>query len=348
MSSVSSVDKNLKVETNIKKEGLKFYDIKETPFKVYGVIYEDGTYRRIPQKVACSVSKNVALLNRNTAGGRVRFKTDSSFVVIKSKGETGKLPHMALVGVAGFDLYVEKVHTATFMPPNDTTWGFESIAEFGREKKMREITINFPLYSCVEELYIGLDEKAALEAPKEYTITKPVVFYGSSITQGGCASRPGTCYQGYVSRKFDCDYINLGFSGNAKAEDEIAEYIANLDMSLFVYDYDHNAPTVEHLEKTHERMFKIIREKNPDLPIIMMPRPKYDISVTEDLRAQVIMKTYNNAKEAGDNNVYFISSKELCELCGDEGTVDRCHPTDAGFLSMAKAVCDCIEKNKLL
>lgn len=348
MSSIASVDKNLKVETNIKKDGLKFYDVKDEPFKVYGVIYENGTFRRIPQAVADSVSAGVALLNRNTAGGRVRFRTDSPYVVIKSKGETGKLPHMALVGVAGFDLYHENDHIATFMPPNDTTWGFESIAEFGREKKMREITINFPLYSCVEELYVGLDENATVEAPTEYKITKPVVYYGSSITQGGCASRPGTCYQGYITRKFDCDYINLGFSGNGKAEDEIAEYIAGLDMSLFVYDYDHNAPTLEHLEKTHERMFKIIRQKNPDLPIIMMPRPKYDIDSFEDKRSQVILRTYNNAKESGDKNVYFISSKELCALCANDGTVDRCHPTDAGFLSMAKAVIDCIEKNNLL
>lgn len=166
MSSIASVDKNLVVETNIKKDGLKFYDVKEAPFKIYGVMYENGTFRRIPQAVADSVSDGVALLNRNTAGGRVRFKTNSSYVVIKSKGETGKLPHMALVGVAGFDLYVEKVHTATFMPPNDTTWGFESIAEFGREKKMREITINFPLYSCVEQLYIGIDKMHRLSRRK--------------------------------------------------------------------------------------------------------------------------------------------------------------------------------------
>lgn len=119
-------------------------------------------------------------------------------------------------------------------------------------------------------------------------------------------------------------------------------------MSLFVYDYDHNAPTLEHLENTHQRMFKIIRQKNPDLPIIMMPRPKCNANPGEDSRTDVIFKTYNNAKEAGDKNVYFISGKELCGLCLEEGTVDLCHPTDAGFLSMAKAVCDCIEKNKLL
>ena len=173
------------------------------------------------------------------------------------------------------------------------------------------------------------------------------MYYGSSITQGGCASRPGMSYQAIVSRRFDYDYINLGFSGNAKAEDTIIDYIKNLDMSIFIYDYDHNAPTVEHLANTHEKMFKAIREAHPNLPIIMMSRPKFKLTDLEEQRLEIIKTTYNNAIASGDKNVYLITGKELTALCGNEGTVDNCHPTDFGFASMAKAVGDVIEKIKL-
>jgi len=205
-----------------------------------------------------------------------------------------------------------------------------------REK--REITINFPLYSNVRDLYIGLQEDAITEEAKPYKSDKPIVYYGSSITQGGCASRPGMSYQAIVSRSIDYDYINLGFSGNAKAEDEMIDYIKNLEMSVFVYDYDHNSPSVEHLSSTHEKMFKAIREKHPDLPVIMMPRPKHYLSDVEKERRRIVETTYKNALAAGDKNVYYISNEELTEMCKGEGTVDNAHPTDFGFASMAKPI----------
>ena len=115
-------------------------------------------------------------------------------------------------------------------------------------------------------------------------------------------------------------------------------------MSVFVYDYDHNAPVPEHLQITHEPFFRIIREANPDLPIVMMNRPKFYLTEAEKERRAIIETTYQNALKAGDKNVYFISNEELCALCADEGTVDGCHPTDYGFASMAQAVGDVLEK----
>ena len=118
-------------------------------------------------------------------------------------------------------------------------------------------------------------------------------------------------------------------------------------MSLFVYDYDYNAPTVEHLEKTHEKMFKAIREKNPLLPVIMMSRPKHFLEEEEKIRRSIIEKTYRNAVLNGDKNVYFIDGEALTVLCRDSGTVDNCHPTDFGFASMANALTEVIVKNNL-
>jgi len=338
MYDISKIDKNFKVETKIDKEDIKFYKIDEYPFKIYGIFKENGKYRRMSESVAKTVSEGVYALHSNTAGGRVRFVTDSSYIVISVKMDGGhKSTRMPLSGSSGFDLYADNYYKKTFEPPIDFKGGYESVCDFP-EKKQREITINFPLYSDVKELYIGLQENASLKEAKPYENIKPIVYYGSSITQGGCASRPGMSYQAIVSRMIDCDYINLGFSGNAKAEDEIAEYISDLDMSVFVYDYDHNAPTVEHLKQTHEKMFKLIRNKHPFLPIIIMSRPKYYLTDVEKDRRTIIETTYKNAISAGDKNVYFIDGQALTEFCKDEGTVDGTHPTDFGFASMANAV----------
>ena len=343
MQNISEIDKNFKVKTSIEKDDISFYDTKESPFKIYGVFYENGKFRRMPRDVAKSINNNgVYALHSNTAGGRVRFVTDSSYVAIHAEMPyVGKMPHFAFTGSIGFDLYIrengKERYFKTFVPPVKIEDGFESVVEFGNSD-LKEITINFPLYSDVSDLYIGLENTAVVKEHIPYKHEKPIVFYGSSITQGGCASRPGSSYESILSRAFDADFVNLGFSGSARAEDEMAEYISKLPMSVFVYDYDHNAPDAEHLRKTHSKMFQIIRKSNPDLPVIMMSMPKFILTSTEKERFKIIEKTYLDAKNAGDENVYLISGEELMSLVGCEGTVDNCHPTDAGFWSMAKAV----------
>ena len=346
MLNISKIDSNFSIETKIDKEDIKFLNIDEFPFRVYGVFRENGKYRRMPENIAKSVSEGVYALHANTAGGRVRFVTDSPYIAIYAKMDVlGKMPHFALTGSIGFDLYIDNYYAKTFIPPFDIKDGYESIFEL-EKKEQREITINFPLYSNVNELYIGLQEGSLLAEAEPYKNAKPVVYYGSSITQGGCASRPGMSYQAIVSRTFNYDFINLGFSGNAKAEDEMIEYIKNLDMSIFVYDYDYNSPSNEHLAKTHEKMFKAIREKNPLLPVIIMSRPKHFLTEEEKTRRDIIETTYLNAVSAGDENVYFIDGAALTELCKDSGTVDNCHPTDFGFASMAKALTGVIRSIK--
>jgi len=347
MFDISKVDANFEIKTQFHKKDIKFYKIDEAPFKIHGIFRENGKYRRMPESVAKRVSEGVYALHSNTAGGRVRFVTDSHYVAIHAQMDgLSKMPHFALTGSVGFDLYADNQYVKSFVPPFDIENEYEGIIEFDKSTQ-RQIMINFPLYSNVKELYIGLQDDASLGEAKPYKNKKPVIYYGSSITQGGCASRPGMSYQAIVSRIFDYDYINLGFSGNAKAEDEMIEYIKSLDMSVFVYDYDHNAPSIEYLEKTHEKMFKAIREKNPLLPVIMMSRPKHFLTDEERMRRNIIETTYRNAISDGDKNVYFIDGEALTELCGDSGTVDNCHPTDFGFASMAKALTEVIIHYKL-
>lgn len=305
----------------------------------------------MPQAVAESVNEGVTYRHMDCSGGRIRFVTDSPYVVLKWTGQAVKGSYQAQSGIFGFDMYAElhgeNRYVGTFIPPVDAMEGYENVVDFiGSGERM--VTIEMPLYSYVYKVYIGLKKGCSLKKAPDYPIEKPVIFYGSSITQGGCASKPSSNYPSIISRKFNCNYINLGFSGSARGEDVMADYINSLDMSLFVYDYDHNAPTTERLRETHKRMFDRIREVHPDIPIIIMPRPKYYLTEEEQTRYDIIYHTCLAAKESGDENVYFINNKKLMTLVEDNGLVDGCHPTDSGFLSMAAAVIEVIEKYGLL
>ena len=347
MKDISQIDSNLKIGETINKPDVRFYDPRQEPFKIYGLVYEGDRFRRMPENVAMSVNEGVYELHANCAGGRVRFRTDSPYAAISCvMPGMCKLPHCATTGTTGFDLYEDDDYLGSFIPPFGED-GYESVVDLG-DSRMRELTINFPTYTQVKELYVGLAEGAEIAPPRPYKLEKPVVYYGSSITQGGCASRPGSTYQAIVSRKFDCDYINLGFSGSARGEPEMAEYIKGLDMSAFVYDYDHNAPTVQHLRDTHEKMFRAIRQAHPNIPVIMMTRPKYHLTEKEAERRKIVETTYLNALRQGDENVYFLDNRALTAFCGNDGTVDNCHPNDWGFASMAMALIDLMEENEIL
>ena len=195
----------------------------------------------------------------------------------------------------------------------------------------------------VETLEIGLKPGAKIGAPQPYRNYDPIVIYGSSIVHGTAATRPGMIYPSILSRELNMDIRNLGFSGQAKGEPAIAEWMAALPMSVFVCDYDHNAPTVEHLAATHYPLYEMIRAKNPDVPYIMITRPDYWTAIRgfEDnlCRRDVIMRSYLRAREAGDRNVYFIDGLSFNSAPHQyEMSVDACHPNDAGFVRMADSI----------
>ena len=344
MEKFDTIDQNFHVDTKIEKDDIKFYSPLQPPFSIHGVFYEGDRYRRLPEQVARETSPGVLGLHAHTAGGRVRFRTNSHYIAIHAVlDHIPKMPHFAITGVAGFDIYEEidgKAHyLSTFMPPFHVVDTFENVVNLPGEGE-RDYLIHFPLYSEVKALYIGLEDRAVVSSPAPYPYQKPVVYYGSSITQGGCASRPGNAYENIISRRLGCEHLNLGFSGNAKGEERMAQYIAGLDMSIFVLDYDFNAPTPEHLEQTHERFFTIVRKAHPNMPIILLSRPQRKLDEVWTRRRRIIEQTYQNALRKGDKNVYFIPGEELMKWAEDEGTVDTVHPTDYGFFSMAKVVGD--------
>jgi len=341
---IEEIDKNFAVGGMCSND-IVYTDAFENPFKIFGLPLAEGerVYCRLPQHTQKNLSESVQYLSWHTAGGRVRFMTDSPFISIKAEiASGGDMPHMPRSGSSGFDIYSgskeNKRYVASFMPQYGIT-SFEGIA-YASEKIFQEWTINFPLYNGVKKLFIGLQQDSILEKAYEYSIEKPIVFYGSSITQGGCASRPGNSYPNIISRWLDADIYNLGFSGSAKGEPEMAHYIAGLDMSAFIMDYDHNAPDVECLASTHESFFKIIREAQPLLPVIIISKPDFDKEAENNKKRRgIIYNTYKNAFSSGDQNVYFINGEILFgKENRDSCTVDGCHPNDLGFMRMAEGI----------
>jgi hypothetical protein len=224
----------------------------------------------------------------------------------------------------------------------DMVDSYEQIVKLDGEK-MRSFTINFPVHSVVESLEIGLKPDAAVDMPRPYRDVAPVIFYGSSIVHGTAATRPGYIYPAIISRELNIDFRNIGFSGQAKGEKALAKWMSELPMSVFVCDYDHNAPTVEHLEATHYPLYEAIREKNPDVPYIMVTRPDYWTLINDQetilKRRDVIMSSYLKARAAGDKNVYFIDGLSFNVAPHKyEMSVDGVHPNDAGFIRMADGI----------
>lgn len=341
------VDKNMIVETNIAEPDIKFYDVRRAPFELYGFYdpQNSDVFRRIPEEVAAATSNGVKRLARESAGGRVRFSTDSLYVAIKVRESAiARNPHITLAMSGGFDLYedteADSRYHRVFMPPYDMTDGYEQIIRFG-SRKMRHFTINFPIHAVVHDLYVGLQADAKLSEGLKYDGDKPIIIYGSSIVHGTAASRPGLVYPNILCRRLNRNCINLGFSGNAKAEPAICEYMAGLDMEMFVCDYDHNAPTVEYLRETHLPLYLKIREKHPNIPYIMIsrPNPSTNLGSAYAERRDVVFDTYRYALEHGDKNVYYIDGESFfLGKYENECSMDGTHPNDLGFVLMADGI----------
>lgn len=342
------VDKNLVIETAIDEPDVKWYSVLEEPFDIYGLYRpkQDGIFRRMPAETALKVNNGVAKLYTNTAGGRIRFKTDSPYIQIKVEYKNlCYYSHMPMANAAGFDVHRfengKLIYHKLIMPNMDDITGYARKIE--ATGTMTEYVFGMPLYNNISNIYIGTSKTAKLEHGSKYTIEKPIVYYGSSITQGACASRPFNSYQGYISERFDADYINLGFSGSAKGEQIMLDYIASLEMSAFVYDYDHNSG-YEELKSRHIEGYKTVRAAHPDLPIIIVARPLFNPEDNGGEKTEVVHKTYEYALKQNDKNVAYVPSFNLCD--GDykfHCTVDNLHPNDIGFYRMAQKIGDALK-----
>ena len=321
---------------------MKNISIYKEPVVINGLLsnYHKGHMWKVPEELFGKVSDFIDILGIRATGGRIRFRTNTKKLWIKSILQSCTPDvNFPIVGTAACDVLRGRGIEAEYV-------GFVVPRAFGvltaeREIKlpgtMEDITIYMPRNEAVEDIQIAIDDDAEILPPTPYTFEDPVLYYGSSITEGCSATHPSCNFVAYTARWVDADFVNFGFSGSAFGEPEMAKFIAKQKMSAFVFDYDHNADSADHLRKTHEPFFKIVREAQPDLPIIMQSKADDDYKDEMMERRDIIRQTYRNAIANGDKNVYFIDGSETYGKIGRFAcTIDMLHPNDIGFRLMSE------------
>ncbi len=321
---------------------MKTYTHLDAPLKVFGVPFfeEKKIFDRLPGDVRAQIP-SLSFLGKRTPGARIGFRTDATEFTVEITLETLSPDiGMSLFSCQSVEVLIGDRKNAKFAglvsPPDYNTKTFSKT--FKKSGEMEDVLLLLPRNEVISEVKVSLPDEANVEAPTPYKYG-PILYYGSSITEGGCCCRMANAYNALLSLWLDVDYYNFGFSGSAKGEPEMADYINTLDFSVFVLDYDHNAPTAEHLEKTHYPFYKKIRDKNPNTPIIMMSRPNFGYWPDDGARRDIVRATYQKALRDGDKNVYFMDGEtffgtEDREAC----TIDTTHPNDLGFYRMAKVI----------
>ncbi len=288
-------------------------------------------YRRLPTRAEALVPPTVYRLSGHTAGLAVLFLTDSPTVAAQWSGG-GAMVHMPATGVSGLDLYRRTADGWAFAAvgrPNDGPTTATLVS--GQPPEPTEYLLFLPLYQDVDFLSIGIDNGAFL-APAPVDTRKPLVFYGTSIVQGGCASRAGMAHPAILRRWLDRPVINLGFSGSGRMEPELAHLVAEIDAALYILDCLPNLTPDEARERIVP-FVRIVRAARPHTPILLVEDPQRGGTLPDN---DILRQAYQQLLDEGVEHLHLLPHDDL--LAGpEEATVDGVHPTDLGFLRMASA-----------
>ena len=347
-----------------KSSQLKYYDVRELGLPVLGKGFQDcvrendtisdGYFTRLPADLQGVVRKAVWDLGQNSAGLAVRFRTNSKCIgaAWKPLNNFG-MSHMTPTGVRGLDLYSLTDGQWLFVGAGQPN-GKNSRNVFIRKMNgdMREYIMYLPLYDGVIDLAIGIDSTAVIEKPQVVDLVPsarnlPIVFYGTSVTQGGCATRPGMAYPSIIGRELHRETINLGFSGNGRMDKCLGEKIAGIPASMFVIDCLANC-TSQIVKDSTEHFIRAIVEANPDVPVLMVsnycyPYQYLDAQFHKDTQEEnAIWKEFARKFRKEGYNVRYIDAYAKGNMKKSpigpdhEGTVDGVHMTDMGFQRFAK------------
>jgi lysophospholipase L1-like esterase len=323
---------------------LRWLPITSPEFSIDGMPWfsqNKGELYRLPLSLEKVVRPPVWNLAKSPSGGRIRFRTDAPSIAIRVEYPSApNMANMHAFGQTGVDLYADDVYISSAIADKDAAPGktYEKLFFKDMPRVERDITIYLPLYKPVKVLAIGLPE-ARVSHARPYALPRPVVFYGTSITQGGCASRSGMSYQAILGRMLNLDFVNLGFSGNGKGEAELARAVADIDASAYVLDFAQNNGTVADLSTVYAPFVQILREKHPDTPILAITPIYSTREATGDKEFQKmrdhIRQVVSRAIAAGDRHLQLVEGTDLLGPAQGDGLVDGSHPNDLGFQYMA-------------
>ena len=330
--------------------------IDASEFPLYGKVSDatDTRYERLPSELKGVSRDPVWYLGTNSAGLFLRFRSNSTSIHARWESTyNNSMAHMTDTGTKGLDLYAlvdgQWRHAGCAQPQGKKS---ERKIIGNMDPVEREYMLYLSLYDGVSSLEIGVDEGATLDQPAVDSPKreKPIVMYGTSILQGGCANRPGMAHTNILARRLDREVINLGFSGNALLDMEIAELMASVeDPGLFVLDYAPNA-YADMIDANGEAFFRVIRDAHPDVPVIFIedvifPHTLFDNAILKEVTDKNLAqrRLYERLKKAGEKNIYYIGAEGMI---GDDGeaTVDSIHFTDLGAMRYVDHVLPVIKK----
>ena len=345
-SEIARYDSRMVVSAGVVTNGLKWIDGKLLPIEGRAFDDVEHWYDRLPAGVTTNVNEGVRAMKHHTSGMQFRFSTDSKSLAFKWIPYSGGLSmdHMPSTGVSGIDVYRFDAKSGRWLyAATGRIWD----AKKGGSLKIawtpgEACLVNLPLYNGLREFSLGIDPNAEVRSlgPRKSGIDKPVVFYGTSITHGGCASRPGLAFVNVVGRDLDVPVVNLGFSGSGVMEYEMSEHLARIDASCYVLDCLWNMDFDKHggrrnVNVNYEPFIRNLRAKRPDVPIVMAEQCDVFCGGPNE-KDRYIRALYEKLVAEGWQNLVYLSKTEMYSGDG-EGTVDGCHPNDLGMASMARA-----------
>lgn len=302
----------------------------------------NSPYDRLPASAEGKVPGAVWNLGRHSAGLSLRFTTNAQQIKVRWTllKEGLAMPHMPATGVSGVDLYAKSSDGHWHFIDNGRPTSRSNMVEFDVVPNS-ELRLYLPLYNAVTSLEIGIPPSKTLSPAKSpnrrlnssQPEQKPIVFYGTSITQGGCVSRPGLAMPSIIGRELDIPVINLGFSGSGKMEAEMADLISQLDPVIFVLDclWNMDKGMVESRVKPFVRT---LREHHPDTPILLVEDSSFE-NISPSFKGRILRRLYDELKLEGVTNLDFLANEGM--LGNDhEGTVDGVHPNDLGMMRQAE------------
>lgn len=297
---------------------------------------------RLPQRMKKAVREAIWELAEMPSGGRIRFKSDTTSLAVRAfYPSVGGSHNICGIGRTGIACYIDGEFWRPVWP--EKAGKSELVFFEGLSRRVREFTLYLPLYGPVSIRAVGFTRSARILPPSSFAVRKPVVFYGTSITQGGCVSQAGLSYQAILCRRLNLDFVNLGFSGEGRGEPEMARAVAEIDASCFVLDFAQNCPTVGELDERYLPFIETLRLAHPGTPVVC----NTPIFATRNARldderkrfeglSAVIRRAVAARIGSGDANIRLVEGLTLLGAHEADGLVDGVHPNDLGFQRMAE------------
>ncbi len=336
------------VQNPADKIELDWHDAKKFTLEGFGFRDVKSPYDRLPARAEGVVRPEVWGLSRDSAGALVRFTTDTTLLRARWTLTRNRLAgvNMTAISASGLDLYTQTGPgrwrwLGVGRPTSDPV--IEGDLATGIPKGRREYMLYLPLYNGLTYLEIGVPRGTSIGPglPRPAG-RKPILFYGTSITQGASASRPGMNHIAILGRRFDRPVINLGFSGNGRMEPEVTRFLAEIDPAVFVIDCLPNM-TAKEIEARTEPCVKILRDAHPSTPILLVEDRNYPDGFLLPIRSErnrtsqaALRAAFERMRRAKVGNLYYLPAAELLGDDG-EGTIDGSHPSDLGFVRQANA-----------